>query len=232
MAAQALLDAAFRHGSLPLDLITALIDSRPEQRILAPGTRAAMHFPGAGTMDMTFQGDGSIVLQARGRRQEIQGDPGDEQPVAYANVHSWLVLSHLAARPFAIEQDGELGARVDPMILLEVGTCPIVLRAVGPDPEMSAVVTHHTPDGEFVCEKAGIVEPITLSIFKFLGATGPQADDWIEEAVERNSSPSLMRLHIALQRLVDSANSETATFARRALKDLINPALSKFPSSH
>lgn len=183
-------------------------------------------------MDMTFQGDGSIVLDAHGRRHKIQGDPGDEPPVVYSNVHSWLLLSHLAARPFAMEQNGELGARVDPMILLEVGTCPIVLRAVGPDPATSAVVTHDTPDGAFVCEKAGIVEPITLSIFKFLGATGPQADDWLEEAVERNSLSLLMRTHIALQELADSANLETSAFARRALKDLINPALSKFPSLH
>ncbi len=227
VAAQAVIDAAYRHGSLPLSLITALIQSPPEKRVIAPGTRAAMYLPGVGMMDMTFQGDGSIVLHAHGQSHKIQAEPGDEQPTSYGNVHSWLILSHFGGRPFAIEQEGEPGPRVDPMVLLEVGTCPIVLRAVGPDLEMSAVSTHLVSGAEVVCEKAGIVEPITLSILRFLRAAGPQAEDWIEEAVERNSLPLLMRLHIALQQLADSADREIATFAQRILIDLVNPVLSQ-----
>jgi hypothetical protein len=118
------------------------------------------------------------------------------------------------------------------MILLEVGTCPIVLRAVGADPDMSAVATHHTPEGEVVCEKAGLVEPITVAIFKFLGAADSLAEDWLDEAVTRNSLPLLMRLHTALDQLVDSANPRTASFARQTLSDLVIPALSDFPSLH
>src|ERR1039458_3756153 len=118
------------------------------------------------------------------------------------------------------------------MILLEVGTCPIVLRAVSEDLEMSAIMTHEIPGGEVVCERVGIVEPVTLSIWRFLGSTGPQAEDWLEEAVERNSWPLLMRLHIALDQLVNSANKDTATFARNALTRLIKPALSKTSLLH
>jgi hypothetical protein len=131
-----------------------------------------------------------------------------------------------------IEKDDHIDARVDPMILLEVGTCPIVLRAVSADLEMSAIMTHDIPGGEVVCEKVGIVEPITLSIWKYLASTGSQAEDWLEEAVERNSWPLLMRLHIALDRLMDSANKDTAQFACDALTRLINPALSKTSLLH
>jgi hypothetical protein len=191
-----------------------------------------MYFPGAGTMDMTFQHDGSIVLERLGKRHTIQGDPGDEPPMGFANIHGWLILSHFAARPIVVDEEVELPARVDPMILLEVGACPIVLRAVGPDLEMNVVASHHTPDGDFVCERAGIVEPITLSIFKYLGATRSQAEDWIEEAVDRNSLPLLVRIHIALEELISSAHPETKAFARRMLKDHVNPVMAKFPTFH
>lgn len=67
---------------VPIDLITALIESPPEKRVIAPGTRAAMHLPGAGMMDMTFQGDSSIALNAHGQSHKIQADPGDEQPTS------------------------------------------------------------------------------------------------------------------------------------------------------
>ncbi|HET6843542.1 MAG TPA: hypothetical protein VFK06_17955 [Candidatus Angelobacter sp.] len=231
LAAQAVLDAALYQGSLPLDLLSALINSRPEPRPMAPGTRAAIYLPSIGVMDMTIEKDGVIAVQAHGRRVNIQ-EGGSEPPVAYANVHAWLILSHLAGCPWGIERDGHVEARVDPAILTEVATCPIVLRAVGPDPEMSAVATHRTPHGEVVCHKAGIVEPITLSILRYLGGLGAETEDWLEEAVERKSFPLLMRLYIALEDLSGTADKEVAAFAKHALKNLIEPALSKFPQLH
>ena len=232
VAAQALLDAAIRHGSLTLNFIMELIRLMPERQVVAPGTRAAMYFPGIGVMDVTFERDGSIVVNIRGKRILIQEAGSGETPYTYSNIHSWLVLSHLAGNAFALEEEGEPGPRLDPMILLEVGTCPIVLRAVVPDPEMGAVLTHQTDEGEVVCENAGMVEPITLSIFRFLSSVGPQAEDWIDEAMERKSFPLLMRLHTALEQLVNSADKAKASFAQRMLHDLVLPALAKFPTFH
>jgi len=233
VGAQALIDAAHRHGSLSLALIKGLITSPPEKKIMSPGTKAALYFPGAGTIDMTFQEGGSILLQAHGQRHKIQSDPDDEQHVAYGNVHSYLILSHLASRPFAIEQDGEIGARVDPAILTEVGSCPVVLRTAENPPEIGGgILTHELPDAEVICEKSGIVEPITLSIFWFLGAADQLASEWLDDAIERNSYPLLSRLHIALGELASSADEKKAGFARRALDDLVKPALSAFPMFH
>ncbi len=231
VAAQALLDAALLHGSLTLNFIMELIALKPERQAVKSGTRAAMYFPGIGTMDVTFERGGSISVNIRGKRIPLQEADG-ETPYTYSHIHSWLVLSHLAGHAFELEEGGEVGPRVDPMILLEVGTCPIVLRAVVPDPEMSAVLTHQTDEGEVVCEKAGMVEPITLSIFKFLSSVGPQAEDWIDEAVERKSFPLLMRLHTALEQLVNSADKAKAGFAQRMLNALVLPALSEFPKLH
>jgi hypothetical protein len=232
VAAQSLLDSAFQSGSLPMELIMALIKSPPEKHTFAAGTKAAMYFPGAGLIDMTFEGDGTILLQALGQRHKIEPNSPSEPPTGYGNIHSWLILSHFAGCPSAIEKNGQIDARVDPMVLLDVGTCPIVLRAVSADLEMSAIMTHDIPEGEVVCEQVGIVEPITLSIWRYLGSTGPEAEDWLEEAVERNSWPLLMRLHIALDQLVNSANKDTAAFARNAVKRLIEPALSKTSLLH
>lgn len=233
VGAQALIDAAHRYGSLPLGLIEALINSPPEKKIMAPGTTAALYFPGAGTIDMTFQDGGSILLQAHGQRHKIQSDPSDEQHVAYGNVHSYLILSHLASRPFAIDQDGEIGPRLDPAILTEVGACPVVLRAAENPPEIGGgIFTHDLPDAEIVCEKSGIVEPITLSIFWFLGAADQLASEWLDDAIETNSYPLLSRIHIALGELADSADPKRSGFARQALDSLVKPALSAFPLFH
>lgn len=231
VAAQAVLDAAQHNGGLPLNLIMGLIKLKPQRRVIAVKTRAAMYFPGIGIMEVTFEQDGSIVVHTRGKRFVLE-EASNDRPVTYSDMHSWLILSHLAGHAFAVEEDGKPGARVDPIILTEVGTCPIVLRAVSPDPEMIGITTHQTDEGEVVCEKAGMVEPITVSIFKFLSTFGAQMEDWLDDAVERNSFPLLMRIHTALDQMVDSANTSNVAFARRMLDDSINPALSNFPSFH
>ena len=234
VAAQAIVDAALHQGNLPLGLISSLLKSRPEKRPITPGTGAAMHLPGAGLMKMTFQKNGSITVEAHGKRINIQ-EPESELPATYENFHGWLILSHLAGHAWGIETDGHLEARVEPAILTEVGTSPVVLRAATlnreiDDTELCSVALHHTPHGECVCEKVGIVEPITLSIFRFLAEMGAQAQDWLEEAVQQNSFPLLMRLNIALEALAETSGSDT--FAKSALDDLIKPALSKFPLLH
>ncbi len=55
-----------------------------------------------------------------------------------------------------------------------VGTCPMLLCKASPDREMGGVLMHETAVGEVVCEKAGFIEPITLSMFKFLSTEGQQ----------------------------------------------------------
>ena len=53
-------------------------------------------------------------------------------------------------------------------------------------------------EGSIVCHEAGIVEPITLSLLRFLSSEDDRAEDWIEEAVQRKSLPLLARVDIAL----------------------------------
>jgi hypothetical protein len=65
------------------------------------------------------------------------------------------------------------------------------------------VPTHQIPGyGEVVCHAAGIVEPITLSLFKMLSSETEAAEGWLHAAVERNSLAMLCRLDIALREIV------------------------------
>jgi len=233
VAAQALLDAAMRHGSLPFNLITALINSPPREEAVRPGTKVAMHVPGAGVMDMTFREQGVVEIESGGQRHLITPDPGDEEHVTYTSFNSWLILSYLGGCTFALENEERQLGRVDPAVLLEVGACPIVLRRPGPDANQSGILTHHIPGhGAIVCHKAGIVEPITQSILRFLSSEGEGAEQWIEEAVSRNSLPLLARIDIALRQLLDSADAHRSEFARRVLDDVIRPAKSALPALH
>lgn len=78
VAAHSLLDAAVQSGSLPMELIMALIKSPPEKHTFSAGTKAAMYFPGAGLIDVTFEGDGTVLLQALGQYHRIEPDSPNE----------------------------------------------------------------------------------------------------------------------------------------------------------
>ena len=51
--------------------------------------------------------------------------------------------------------------------------------------------------GSIVCHEAGIVEAITWSMFCYLSSEGPGAEDWVREAVRRQSLPLVARVDIA-----------------------------------
>jgi len=98
---------------------------------------------------------------------------------------------------------------------------------------MNAVLTHDIKDlGSIVCHEAGVVEPITLSILKFLGNEGAEASAWIEEAVQRKSLPLLARIDIALRRIADRGGTLEAQWAKETLEKAIQPAFSYFPPLH
>jgi hypothetical protein len=228
IAAQAISDAVHRPGSLSFDLITALLEMPPEREAVTPGRRLAAHFPGVGLVELVFREDGTAVVDIDGQMHTIDlSDDGISD--TYANVHQWLILSHLAAVPFAMETTEGL-QRVDPGILLIVGTADIVLRSPGGDHEMRVAPTHDVPGiGSMVCHKAGIIEPITHSIFRYLVNNRASANDWIDAALAVDSMPLLSRIHIALLQASSSAHEELATWAEETLTSKVLPAFKRFP---
>jgi len=128
--------------------------------------------------------------------------------------------------------DGNGRERVDPYLLLEIGTCPQVLRGPQNDPAQNAVLVHDVPGhGSIVCHKFGIVEPVTLAITRLLGSNWVDAGDWINLAVELGSLPLTLRVYTALQH-VASISSTKGPWANKMLEKVVEPALRRFPPLH
>lgn len=235
IGAQAILDCSVKSGSLPMDLIQYMLNARPRVEKIRPGKRIAMYHPDAGLVDLTFRENGTIFARAKGWQTVISPDEAEEfGDEVFGQIESWLILAHVAGYPILVEsRDGKLLGRVDPALLMEIGTCPFVLRRPVADQELNAVLTHEIEGhGSVVCHNAGIVEPITFSILKFLGHERERTRGWIDEAVNRNSLPLLSRIDIALRHLADGGDTPKAGWARNLLKDSIQPALSSYLPSH
>jgi len=219
------LDAARARGGLPLGLVSKLLSAKPREETVKPGSYAMIPISGAGVLDLVVKDNGVVVMRHDGEETVLE----DDEPLTfYADFESWLLLSHFAGIP--AEVTGETGpARLDSALLLEVGASPIVLRRPGNDPRFNSVLSHKIPgQGDIACHARGIVEPITFSILKFLSAEGERADDWIDEALSRDSLPLTGRIDIALRQLASSAN-KSAGWAGAVLAQKIRPALQAFP---
>ncbi|MBZ5608800.1 MAG: type I restriction enzyme HsdR N-terminal domain-containing protein [Acidobacteriia bacterium] len=232
VAAQAIFDAAGM-AFMPLNLINALVAVPPREEDIRAGTKFALHFPGFGVAHLEFQEDGSLIWTAKGQREVIQPEGDEGFGSIIADHSSWLILSHLAMRPFMMESPDGKKTRLDPLLLLEIGTCPYILRGPQNDPKKNAVLMHDVRGhGSIVCHRSGIVEPITMAIYVFLGENGPNATGWIEQAIGGNSFPLLARIDIALQQFVDSSDREKAAWAKRMADEHIKPAMGAFPALH
>lgn len=231
VAAQAVFEAAGT-GVVTLNFINALVNTPPREEQVHPG-EYAIHIPGRGIRRLHFQTDGSLVWTENGERTVIQPDLDEGLGYFIVDMSAWLILSHLASLPFEMEStDGNGRERVDPLLLLEIGTCPHVLRGPQNEPEKNATLVHDVPGhGSVVCHKFGIVEPVTLAITKLLASNWVEASDWISAAAGLGSFPLMMRIYIALQQIA-AANFAKAAWATRMLNKVIKPALKNFPSLH
>lgn len=227
VVAQAIIDSALESNGMSIDLISELLDGAPRAETIPLGAKMAMHMPGVGVFNLGVRSDGLVLKSHHGREYVIPYDPANGLGVTYSNVHAWLILSHLAAVPFEVVDlnDESDTQRLDPVILLKVGSCASVLRCPTNEAEMNGMQTHDIPgSGTFVCHHEGIIEPITNSILIFLRREGRAAEKWIDAALSCNSMPLLSRIDIALRRLVDSADLELSAFAQEMLDAKIGPA--------
>ena len=234
IGAQAIIDATTSDGrGIGLDVIDELLKTLPKQETLQAGTKLMIHMPGLGLVDVTLQQDGSHTAEFNGQRHVIEAAPDEEAlDTAYSDTQSWMILSHLAAHTFVYETNGmkECIARD---ILITIGSSEYVLRSVAPEIQFNRVLIHDVPGtGSIVCHKAGIVEPITYALFKYLSAEGVSAKDWIDEACRQNSLPLIARLQIALIHAGRVGSEQDAAFAKQMLDGPIATAFSMFPLLH
>jgi hypothetical protein len=232
VAAQAICDAA-RNGSIGWNLIDALLSIPPREESIPPGSRLAMLLPDGNTAHITVEEGGLMLALPDGRRHLIPPDEDDQFGSLIADMHNWLMLSHLALRPFVLQSPDGTTGRIVPALLLELGTCKLPLRGPQNDPERNSVLTHSAPGyGIIVCHRNGVVEPITMAIYQFLGINGAGATEWIEEAIARDSLPLLYRIEIALRQFIKSADTAKGAWAHKTLDELLRPALEKYPPLH
>lgn len=230
VAAQGLVDAAIRDRGMDLRVITTMLERPPRREALPVGARAVARMEGVGVFNMTFEAGGAVTLERGGRSELAGGEPGEpEEHMTYVDFHPWLVLSHLAGHPFALGVgDLQTAPRVDPTILVTVGACPIVLRRPGGDPDVNSVPAHDLSDGSSIlCHRAGIVEPITWALFRYLSReTEADAAELIDEVVRRSDPALLARVDVALRELSRSADRAKAVWAEQVRGSAIGPALS------
>lgn len=88
-----------------------------------------------------------------------------------------MILSYLARQRIIF---GAHATRLDLELLGHVESCPHVRRRPDNFMQGSGVQTHSIPGyGEIVCHAAGIVEPVTLSLFKMFRSEGPAQEEWM-----------------------------------------------------
>ena len=231
IAAQTVLDFVAGNERVPWTFLGTLLEMRPGREVVQVGQVLMGWVEGLGSYKIRPQKDGTAILTVNGEDHLVE-KAGNESGI-YANIHGWLILAHLAACQLVVECDGS-PVRLDPQILLKVGTADFVLRQPRNDLLMDGLPTHNTDSGgQFVCYKAGVTEAITQSILQYLSREHCEdKDTFIKDAMEIDNIYLTARLDIALRILASSADAETASWADDVLKSTIRPALLHHVQDH
>jgi hypothetical protein len=232
VAAQAIIDASRILEGLPLGFLSELLNDHPRKEALRAGLKASLYWPGVGEVGLQVNEDGSVVASCHGQipmKLDLPPQQWDEMSMQVGG-QGWLVLSHLASfQLLAIGNDGQLvdGARA--ALLIEIGSCPMPLRRPSVLKDNHGLWTHDIPEqGEVVCHRSGIVEPITLALLNTIVEMDiKEADNWIAQVMRRDSFPLLARIDIALRQVAQFADSEKAKWANQTLEGTIKPACAR-----
>lgn len=219
VAAQAIVDTALRRPSFPVGLIDALFRMSPERHQLTSGGRYAVMVPEVGTVDLSFDVNGNARVVLDGEAHDITID-ADER-TTYANLHSWLVLSHFAGLPFeSVAENGE-AERSDPGLLLALATSEVPLRAARGGQSQQQLPTVEVGGFSGLTPSAGILEPVTMGIADFfLRESVEDATRFVRSAVAHTSAHLVLRVHTALAGVIDMAGHPRAGWARQMLPDV------------
>ena len=234
IAAVSLAGSAIQNQGLDVRVLSRFLNRPPEDIVLEPGTRVATSFGGMGIVNMTLGERGKLFAEIQGVVHEIEPDEEEIGPHrSTSDFHPFLVLSHLAGHGFeAIPKDDNSGARADPTLLLEVGSSPTVLRRARGELQRLSIPVHELDGGgSVVCHLAGVIEPITWSMIRFLGRENVKMlDEFINIATSKIRPAFLVRLDLALRQTSSSNDHARAQWAQSVRKDIIEPLLSEYVS--
>lgn len=231
VAAQAVLDLGSGNGQVPWALCEALANMTPVREAMHAGQHLSTWVEGIGSIDIRPQEDGSTVLTFNGEDYTVEADSNESG--SFANIHGWLILSQLASCRFVVEGNGSQ-QRLDPQVLLLVGTADFVLRQPRNDLLMDSVPVHESDEGgQFVCHNAGIVEAVTQSILKYLSNEPlKDRDAFVSTAMDIDNVYLTARLDIALRMVTRSTDADLAAWATQVLTSTVRPALLRHVDDH
>lgn len=222
VAAQAIIDVSANGGELLPGIIQRLVDTPPSLQEMRPGHKYALSGWDGEKIEMHVEADNKGFLVIHGVRHAI--DLEHEAPLI-KNTTPWTILSHLATVPFEVVVDRE-PERYDPMLMLEIGTCPILLRSNGWGENIQMIPTADFSGISVPHHHAGVVEPITLAILNYLSQAGEEnVVDWLAAASNSNSIALLTRVQTALHALISLQTHKRSLWAIKQLQEVIIPAL-------
>lgn len=223
IGAYAIVRMGLRTGTFSSGVIEGLLEIHPREQALGPGVI------GIETQDGSIQ-NFRVTEDGRIFEADSQGNPiGDalhtdgDLGSTRGNLAGWMILAQLARVPSAAQND----QRVDLGILLEIGIYPFPLLRFHAG-MMTGHLVHDIPGhGEILCGESGIAEPLTAHILHVLAGEWQTMDDWIDEAISRNSLHLLSRTRLALSMVSALEGDERAEWARETLREKVNPALDR-----
>ncbi|SFB19169.1 Type I restriction enzyme R protein N terminus (HSDR_N) [Pseudomonas sp. NFIX10] len=230
IAAHALFEAATGDGGLPTGVIFKLLTIKPRVSSPKKDSILALNHPGLGYIKFRVISETVIEVLSQGLPKRY--DFGEPLGRLTENLTSWQILSHVCGvRTETMDDSGNLAARLEPRLLLEIAAAPMPL--LPSQQVLGKLPTHDLSDGvSIVCHAVGIVEPITQSLFTFLRQDLIESKAWVELALTRGSGPLLARIHIALGEIACMTDPDLASWARDALTNQIVPALTSLLPGH
>lgn len=237
IGAKAILESAINFDGISLDVINHMLKVKPKKTDIKAGTKAVMHYPGSGLINLEFTVDGNIMASARGKEPAlIEIDECEKaQFQTMDGIESWLILSHMCSNKLMMRNDSNnTSIDIVPSLLLEIASCPFVLRRPSSNFLDEIIQTIEVPNyGEIVCNVNGVIEPVTSSLMKIIdNMDTDDADFMVNEAVNRNSLALLYRFDIALGQLSHVSDKVKAEWAVNIRETKINSAIKKNASLH
>jgi hypothetical protein len=215
----------------PLEVLSALVQRSPNTTSLSAGSRFQFVLRGR-LLEGTVTNCGKLVVSAGGKTVEIDLEESELRN-SLSEPGGWLILSHVARVPLAIQLAEEPEpVPIDYALLMELAQAKIVLSRPDGDLDFKEVAVHDIDGhGTIVCDHAGVVEPVTWSLVNFFIRMGPTATSWIEEALATQSLALLARTFIAL-RQVRALADERGLWADRMMSEMVGPAIAASELHH
>lgn len=210
-----------------LDLINGLLKQPPRKGRLTPGSTVVTLIPNVGLVDIEIGKKGTMTIRQRGgSAQPVKVEiEEDEELTTLSNMDGWLILSQMREFRLVLEDENDELLNIAAPLLLELGTCPEILRR--PSQNLEEIHTHPIEGGQISCFTDGIAEPVTWAISELLirDIPGVNRDAWVEKAAGTCSVPLVNRLEQALSHI--SKIQHMNDWAQEMLERHYRPALSR-----